>query len=479
MLPPRAAQDFRVGRQPPGSAVPGTRLATADGMPIICATDFSPSAQAATEMAAGLARRLDQPIVLFHAVQPPYVGAIEAAVVHFDWTQVLERAAAARLEGAARTLRESGLVVSTELSFGAPAPQIVELAQARAAEAIVVGTHGRSGLPRLFLGSVAEKVLREAGRPVFVVHAEAGRSIGQRDQRWRIAVLLDGGPTDRAALAWTARLADRTQCETVLVRLISPEVDAARFGLEEPWGGCEATGPLIEAAGQSLTRELLAVPALARAPRRFVIGGEQAVTQACADIAALGPTFVVLAGPSGKFRRAARAVRPTWLLRALTVPAVCVPIAEPEAEHEIPNIGSVLVAVDVNEPEPGAVLRAYGLLRPSGGRVELCYVHERGWDGVAGAAFVPPLTPVEKSACEMQLRALIPAQAEALGIVTNVSVIEGPVAGLVIAQAAARLGTDVVAIATHDRRGLARALRGSVAEAVLHESAVPALIVHA
>jgi nucleotide-binding universal stress UspA family protein len=454
-------------------------LAVTEAMPIICATDFSPSAQAGTEMAAALARRLGQDIVLFHAVQPPYLGGIEAAVGPVDLTLALKQAATGQLEGAATTLRESGLVVTTELSFGAPAPQIVELAQARSADAIVVGTHGRSGLTRFLLGSVAEKVVREAGRPVCVVHANGWGAKAQLEQRCRVVVLLDGGQSDRAALAWAARMAESTRCEPVLVRLISPEIDSARFGIEEPWGGSEATGPLVEAASRALKRDLLSAPILANAPQRFLIGGEQAVSQTCADIAALEPTFVVLAGPSGKAVRAPRAVRAGWLLRALTVPVVCVPASVAEAKAEIPSIDSVLIAVDLTEPVPEAVSRAYGILRPVGGRVELCYVHERGWDGAEGAAVVPPLTPVERSAYEIQLRALIPKQAEAFGIVTNVSVIEARVAAQAIAQAAARLGTDLVVLATHDRKGLARVIRGSVAEAVLHDSTVPALILHA
>lgn len=54
---------------------------------------------------------------------------------------------------------------------GAPVDSIVQYAQESGADLIVIGSHGRSGLPRLFLGSVAEGVIRNATAPVMVVRA--------------------------------------------------------------------------------------------------------------------------------------------------------------------------------------------------------------------------------------------------------------------------------------------------------------------
>lgn len=62
-----------------------------------------------------------------------------------------------------------GLEVTTRIESGAPGEVIAELADAIGAEQIVIGSHGRRGLGRLFLGSVAEQVLRRSNVPVLVV----------------------------------------------------------------------------------------------------------------------------------------------------------------------------------------------------------------------------------------------------------------------------------------------------------------------
>jgi nucleotide-binding universal stress UspA family protein len=257
-----------------------------------------------------------------------------------------------------------------------------------------------------------------------------------------------------------------------IVRLISPQLEAARFGIDELWDGIGTRGPLIEAVNRSLDRELAPFPTLAQAPRRFVVSTEQTILQTARDVAALDPTLVVLAVAAHQHRHARRSVRPTSLLRALRVPAVCIPEEAVTVARRIPSIDSVLVAVDLLDPAPEALLSAYGLLRHTGGRVELCYVRTRDWD------LAPSLGEEQRRTYEDRLRALVPHEAELLGITTNVSILEGSTASEVIRQAAARLATDLIAVATHDRRGLDRAVRGSVSDAVVHQTATPTLVVH-
>ena len=77
------------------------------------------------------------------------------------------------LEGVARRLRERGVsAVETHVWYGAPAGAIAEAAKVQKVDLIVMSTHGRSGLGRLILGSVAESVLRGTTTPILVVRAE-------------------------------------------------------------------------------------------------------------------------------------------------------------------------------------------------------------------------------------------------------------------------------------------------------------------
>ena len=81
------------------------------------------------------------------------------------------------LERVADNLAASGLSVDCETRMGDPAGVIVEIARERNVDAIVISTHGRSGLGRFLFGSVTTKVLEAAHRPVFVIPSAQKRSV--------------------------------------------------------------------------------------------------------------------------------------------------------------------------------------------------------------------------------------------------------------------------------------------------------------
>jgi nucleotide-binding universal stress UspA family protein len=118
------------------------------------------------------------------------------------------------------------------------------------------------------------------------------------------------------------------------------------------------------------------------------------------------------------------------------------------------------------------------LLRAGGGRVELCTVHAVGLsDAIAEMPLEPPLRDDERAALESRLRTLIPPDAEASGISTGISVVEGKFAAESILAAAERFDVDVIALGSHGRSGFRRALLGSVAEEVARRSTRPVLLV--
>jgi universal stress protein A len=138
---------------------------------ILCAIDFSDLSRAALAEAAALARRLDAELALVHVYEPPPPVALDVVVP----TEGLFETAAADIESRlaswttdAQTL--AGRPVRGVVRVGTPATEIVHCAAEDRADLVVVGTHGRSGLKHLVLGSVAERVLREAACPVLVVH---------------------------------------------------------------------------------------------------------------------------------------------------------------------------------------------------------------------------------------------------------------------------------------------------------------------
>ncbi len=78
----------------------------------------------------------------------------------------------------ARRLRRDGWEVETATAFGDPAPEIVRTARDRAPDLVAMATHGRTGVARALVGSVAERALRRLGVPVLMVRPDAVRDEG-------------------------------------------------------------------------------------------------------------------------------------------------------------------------------------------------------------------------------------------------------------------------------------------------------------
>lgn len=136
---------------------------------ILIALDETPLSAHAVDVATSLAESVQGDIGLVHVIDMSLVAGAEgfpAAEVLNDLRQagrnLFERAAARlpSMKNAWQFLKE-----------GSPADHIVKAAQEWGADLIVIGSHGRSGVPRIFLGSVAEKVIRFAPCPVLVVKA--------------------------------------------------------------------------------------------------------------------------------------------------------------------------------------------------------------------------------------------------------------------------------------------------------------------
>ena len=151
---------------------------TRDYRTIVVPYDFSAHADAALRTATDLARRLGSDLHLVHVVQPPTysyaygtgVGvapvapAVDMGEVRAGATSSL-RDVASKLEGFDGKV-ESQVVEGTSVPFA-----LCETSEALGSDLIVMGTHGRTGLAHVFLGSVAERTLRSAPCPVLTVQA--------------------------------------------------------------------------------------------------------------------------------------------------------------------------------------------------------------------------------------------------------------------------------------------------------------------
>jgi universal stress protein A len=140
---------------------------------IVCGSDFSDTAEAAWDVACELARTHRSELVLVHVFSEMSVYPdVAVAGVQRVWEeqrlwvqQALDQRVAA--------VQARGVAARPRLKTGVPAEGIADTATEEGADLVVIGTHGRTGLTRLVIGSVAERVLRIAPCPVLVVKPRA------------------------------------------------------------------------------------------------------------------------------------------------------------------------------------------------------------------------------------------------------------------------------------------------------------------
>ena len=146
---------------------------------ILVPTDFSALSQKAVNRAVDVAKQLGAELHLLH-VCPLLMYAIAPDVVPDDpdFERKLKAQLAEKLEKAAAGLRTSGLTVHTLLVTGNPTHEIADVAAQRGFDLIVIGTHGRTGLARFALGSVAERTVRVSNVPVLTVRVLEGATDG-------------------------------------------------------------------------------------------------------------------------------------------------------------------------------------------------------------------------------------------------------------------------------------------------------------
>ncbi len=165
------------------------------------------------------------------------------------------RAYLSRLE---RDLERDGIEALPRVEFGGPVEEILHLAQPRKHDLVAMTTHGRTGLRRAIMGSVAEEVLRHSKVPL--VLNRPGSKIGD----WkRIVVALDGSPASEAILDEAARLALLLKATLHVVKVTLPLLPTSDMYFEPPPSAREDPQPYLDEVCTRLAKQgLLAVSAV-------------------------------------------------------------------------------------------------------------------------------------------------------------------------------------------------------------------------
>jgi nucleotide-binding universal stress UspA family protein len=131
--------------------------------------DFSECANQALEYAINLGRGLGARLTLLHVIQSIPLGGVDMGVtLPYTYLQDLEAEIMQSMEACRARVTAAGLEGDIVVVHGVPFHEIVETAKAQKVDLIIIGTHGRTGLQHILLGSVAEKVVRLAPCPVLV-----------------------------------------------------------------------------------------------------------------------------------------------------------------------------------------------------------------------------------------------------------------------------------------------------------------------
>jgi nucleotide-binding universal stress UspA family protein len=138
---------------------------------ILVPCDFAEPSRMAGDVALEIAQSFRVPLVLVHVFQIPtaiYTGVAPMPVI--DYTELVEKLARSALRDEAARFQGKGVEVETLFKIGVAWEEIVGVAARFDVGLIVMGTHGRRGLPRAIMGSVAERVVRLSPVPVLTIH---------------------------------------------------------------------------------------------------------------------------------------------------------------------------------------------------------------------------------------------------------------------------------------------------------------------
>lgn len=424
-------------------------------MTIVCGTDLSAPAAEAAEVAARLAARLGEPMVLVHAVDR--LGAEHALELGEPEYEPLRR----ELDAEADRLRSFGAEVETVLEGREAARTVTRVAAARAARLLVISPVGKGGYGRHLLGSTAARIVSRAECPVLAVRAaDPFRVWLDGERHLRATAGIDDSPGAAAALRWLESLRQIAPCDVTAVHVASPIEEQRRLGRPGPVDLEE----LSEEVRRLLRRELaerVGKPAGEGSLELVVRNGLGRIDTDLADAADRARADLVVVG-SHQWTGIERLVRGSVsraMLDSTEMSVACVPALRGGERFRVPPVDTVLIATDFSEAAAAAIPHGYALLQ-EGGTVHLVTVS--GEDRIE---------------LERRLEALVPSEAPARGIRTHLHVEDAANAADAICALGERLGADVICVGKHGRSGVADVLMGSTASDVLRKTRRPVLVV--
>ena len=416
-------------------------------MSIICGTDLSAASGGALEVAVALAEQEGvHEVVLVHVVDPELGGTDSAR------EQALEDAQQT-LDAQAAKASKPNVVVRPQLVVGPAAETLVGLAETEHTDLLVIAARSTSS-SLLRLGTTTTDIISRTHVPVLVIRDPAPWLAFARGERpLRLLVGIDDSTTSDLGIQWTHALRKLGQVDVVLGAIYYPDDAAAHYGLERR--NMVDSDPEIE---ELMARDLIRQFGTAR----------NVIARPCRGLGRIGDHMVELArdekvdaivvGTGQKTGLGRLGSVSSVIVNDATQSVICVPPQAQVKTMTVPIMRSVVVATDLSPFANRAVAYGFAVAEPD---AEVHIVH------------VVKDDDVDHGELSKQLQGLAPPETKQK---VTPHVIHGDDAAETIAQCAARLGADVICIASHGRSGISRALVGSVADRLLRATRLPVLV---
>lgn len=437
-------------------------------MQILCATDFSHSAQAASDVAAAIAKRKNLPLRLLHC-GPEWVVAGEIPL-----PAPVDDAAKLQLDNEVKRLRATGIDVSGEYCQGSASWEVLAAATKQATKLIVLGSTGLGKAGRWLIGSVAERVAEDAPVPTLVVKQP------ERLLSW----LHDGGSllimcgVDFTGATDAALSAVREFRELGCTDIETAHIDHDSTADDDP----------ADESRLARQRDLWERihTALGDLPVKIhVRGTDGALAMEFARMNEERSTDLVVVGTHQRHGWE-RLKGPSFSRSTLAHTAanvLCVPASSYPAVKRMPEIKRVLLATDFNATSDAAFRHAAALL-PKGGSLHVVHVCKQLDAGInpliSSEVYFDHSLAVRKAKdeAERQLSAEIARQQlpDNIRVTKEVLVHENLATG--ISEAASTFGADVICMGSKGHTQVGVALFGSTVQSVIASTTRPVFIVH-
>lgn len=425
-------------------------------MTILCATDFSQPATDALTVAVELAKKRNERLLLWHAVQP-YAGD-----PGLPYVEPMQTGCAALLEGEADRIRKTGLSVTTETVVGWPDRELPARMPADTT-LIVAGAQGHARGTHWLIGTVVERLARVTTVPLLAVRdAPAFQQWLSGGRHLNVIVATDLSAVSDFALRRSLALRELGACDFELLYLEYPPSEHARLGV---------TGPVCVHRPHPLVEDIL-TGELERRAATMHAGGE-AKTRITRTLGQTGSLIALEAAEAradlvvvGSHQR--KALSRIWqgsiahgVLHSAETNVLLIPFHTADEDVralEPPQVNTIVAATDLSPGGNRAVAWAAALARPETTLVIVTVVSSRSETDSASREL-----EVVKSALPLK------------NIRTIVTTGKDP--AVAICAAAERVSADAIVIGRHGASRAARLFFGSVAADLLHRSRRPVLVV--